>query len=239
MTESIAAASYLGEELELMLAARRWKATLAAQIAPYVRGAVLEVGGGIGGNLPVLATAAVSAWTALEPDAMLAARYRERHHATPLRFPLVVESRTLNDVDSARADTVLYADVLEHIADDRAEVQRAAAALKFGGHLIVIVPAHQWLFSAMDRKIGHQRRYTLRTLRALALAPLTEVRARYLDCVGIAANLANRLLLKRGTPSPQQIALWDSLMVPASRIFDPLLGYRVGKTALIIWRRTG
>ena len=44
-----------------------------------------------------------------------------------------------------------YIDVVEHIKDDRGEMRRAAEWLRPGGHLVVVCPAHQLLFSAFDR----------------------------------------------------------------------------------------
>ena len=66
-----------------------------------------------------------------------------------------------------RFDAVLYIDVLEHIEDDRGELERATRLLREGGYLIVLSPAHQWLFSPFDEAIGHFRRYDRRSLGAL------------------------------------------------------------------------
>jgi hypothetical protein len=51
------------------------------------------------------------------------------------------------------------------------------------------------------------------------------------------ASLANRLLLKTAHPSQKQIQFWDQYLVGLSRIIDPMLGYRVGKSILVVWQR--
>ena len=132
---------------------------------------------------------------------------------------------------------MLYSDVLEHIADDRGEVVRALARLRTGGQLVVMSPAHQWLYTEFDRAIGHERRYDTRSLRALTVPGTELVCLRYLDCVGIAASLGNRLVMHQHTPTLAQITTWDRLMVPISRVLDPLLGHRVGKSVLAVWRK--
>ena len=41
----------------------------------------------------------------------------------------------------------------------------------------------------------------------------------------------------RLAPTPGQIALWDRVMVPISRLLDPVLGYRLGKSVMGVWRK--
>ena len=103
--------------------------------------------------------------------------------------------------------------------------------------MIVLAPAHQWLFTPFDKAVGHFRRYSKATLAAAAPPELRREKLIYLDSVGLAASLANRLLLKQAMPTHAQIQTWDRLMIPLSRVFDPLLGHRAGKSVLGIWRK--
>jgi hypothetical protein len=103
--------------------------------------------------------------------------------------------------------------------------------------VIVLAPAHPWLFTPFDRAIGHFRRYTRRTLAAAAPEELRVEKLIYLDSVGLVASLGNRVLLNSSHPSHGQIQTWDRTMVPLSRLLDPLLGHRAGKSVLGIWRR--
>ena len=52
------------------------------------------------------------------------------------------------------------------------------------------------------------------------------------------ASLGNRLLLRSSQPTRAQIRIWDDFMVPVSRLIDPLLFGRVGKSVLAVFRRT-
>ncbi len=149
-----------------------------------------------------------------------------------------VQIGTLADLPEHECfDTILYMDVLEHIADDRGELALAAAHLKPGGHIVVLAPAHQWLFTPFDEFQGHFRRYIRQTLRAAAPVELALVRLDYLDSMGIFASLGNRLVLKRAIPTAGQIALWDRVMVPLSTVIDRLFGHRLGKSVLGVWRK--
>lgn len=131
----------------------------------------------------------------------------------------------------------MYVDVLEHIDDDRGELAHSIAHLDPGGKLIVLAPAHAWLFSELDRVVGHFRRYTSASLVFLA-PPETKLKScRYYDSVGIVASFANRILLRQDIPTPAQIYAWDRYMVPLSRWIDPLIGHRIGKSVLGIWEK--
>jgi SAM-dependent methyltransferase len=229
---------YQGSELALFADAVRWKRYYAKSLQPFLGPAVLEVGAGIGGTTQVLCTGAHTRWLCLEPDAVLAARIEERRRAGDL--PACCESRvgTLSAIArSERFDTVLYVDVLEHIEDDREELAQAASLLSRGGHLIVLAPAHAWLWSPFDASVGHYRRYTRASLLALGPAGTRAVRTRYLDAVGLLASLGNRLVLQSAMPTASQIRAWDRFMVPLSRLVDPLLGYLAGKTVVAVWQR--
>jgi SAM-dependent methyltransferase len=201
---------------------------------------VLEVGAGIGGNLPPLAVAAAGRtrrWVALEPDAELAATAAARLAAGEMPAGVDVRVGTLATLgQDQRFDTILYLDVLEHIERDADELVAAARHLLPGGHLVVLVPAHAWLYSPFDAAIGHHRRYGRRSLQAVAPAGLERVELRYLDSVGMAGSMLNRFVLKQDYPTARQVAVWDRWMIAASRIADPLLGFRLGKSLLGVWR---
>src|SRR5262249_9818557 len=130
-----------------------------------------------------------------------------------------------------------YIDVLEHIEDDRGEVARAAAHLVPGGRLVVLSPAHAWLYSDFDAAIGHFRRYDGKSLRALTPPSLKVKSLRYLDSAGLAASGANRFLLRQSMPGRAQIAFWDKCLVPMSRVTDALSAGRLGKSVVAVWER--
>ncbi len=229
---------YVGSELELFSAAANWKTYFSRVLAPFVGARVLEVGAGIGSNIPYLRTSAVREWTSLEPDAELARRISERVCAGELPDVCKVIAGTLESVDAARKfDTILYIDVLEHIADDAAELQRAARLLASGGNLIVLAPAHQFLFSPFDAAVGHFRRYSAADLVALGPADCRLRRRLMLDCAGLLASLANRVLLRRAAPTRSQITFWDRVLVPISRVLDGVTGHSLGKTVVAVWSR--
>lgn len=228
--------TYLGNELDLFALAGHWKSYYRGQLVPYIHGRVLEVGAGIGGTTALLAALEHEQWVALEPDLSLAQRLGKACADGSPAADCRVVCGTIDSVASRSFDCVLYIDVLEHIEDDHGELARARQCLIPGGLLIVLSPAHQWLFSPFDRAIGHYRRYDRRTLASAASGlGLRPVLMRYLDSVGLLASAANRWWLSQPMPSQSQILTWDRWLVRASRRVDGCLGYRLGKSILGIW----
>ena len=233
--------AYVGGELDLFARAERWKRYFGSHLASYLSGDVLEVGAGIGATTRVLCDGRQHSWTCLEPDARLAARIAAPAGDTS---PFALEPKVLTgSIDelrsSARFDSILYVDVLEHIEDDAAEVRSAVSRLRPSGTLLVLSPAHPWLYSEFDRAIGHCRRYTRRMFQRMSSPQARIEKILYLDSVGMLLSMANRVILRSGKPSPGQILLWDRVFVRCSTLLDPVLRHRIGKSILGVWRKTG
>jgi SAM-dependent methyltransferase len=230
--------TYVGSELELFAEAQNWKEYWAGQLRPFVKGDILEVGAGIGSNTRLLDAGGGSGrWVCLEPDPELLAQLTRNIGQSEARRVYETERGTLQSLSGQLFDTIIYIDVLEHIEKDFEELNRAASYLRPGGHLIVLSPAHQRLFSPFDAAIGHFRRYNRKMLRAISPAGLRLERMRYLDCAGLSLSAANMLLLRQSMPTKGQLRLWDRWIVPVSRVFDKLFRYSLGKTIIAIWER--
>ncbi len=227
---------YVGEELELFEHARNWKTYFARMIKPFVKGRVLDVGCGMGVNSTYLYGPEVASYTFLEPDPRLLERIPDKVGA-PALSNAERKVGTTEDMKGRRFDTILYLDVIEHIENSREELQRAFDLLGPGGHLIILVPAYNYLFSEFDRAIGHFRRYNKRSLRR-EIPPGAEHRfLKYLDSVGLMASLGNKWFLKQAIPDEAQIRLWDRSMIPASTILDRLLFHSMGRSLLGVFQK--
>jgi len=229
---------YVGKELDLFALADNWKRYVKREIARYIRGDVLEVGAGIGATTAALQDGTARWWVCLEPDATLAVRLQARVRSGPCASPTSIVVGSIRAfVEAPSFDCILYVDVLEHIEDDFRQIEAAAQLVRPGGHIVVLAPAHPWLFSEFDKNIGHLRRYQKATLRRLMPPGWLETKLIYLDSFGVLLSLGNVLALRRAIPSRSQIGLWDRLCVPLSRFLDPLSGGLIGKSILAVWRK--
>lgn len=229
---------YIGGELELFADAHNWKAYFSTVIAPHLRGRVLEVGAGLGSTTLALCHTEVEHWECLEPDSGLQKKLAAMLVSHNWPCPVQARLGTLTDLAGNETyDTIIYIDVLEHIAEDRAELALAARHLVSGGKLVVLSPAFQFLFSEFDASVGHQRRYKRSSLLALTPPGLTPLTCRYLDSVGLLASLANRMVLRASLPTREQIRMWNRLMVPLSRILDRIVRFGFGRSIVAIWSK--
>ncbi|PPD31405.1 MAG: methyltransferase type 11 [Methylomonas sp.] len=139
--------------------------------------------------------------------------------------------RDLETVADGSLPGIYSFNVLEHIEDDNAILSMWHRKLAPGGKLLVYVPAFQLLYSSMDRKVGHHRRYRKAELSAKLLrAGFVVEKARYADSIGFLASIAYRLFDKgNGNIDPGSLKLYDQWVFPMSLVFDKLLHSVLGK----------
>mgnify|MGYP001348195863 CR=1 FL=1 len=68
--------------------------------------------------------------------------------------------QVVQKIQKKKYDFILAADVIEHIKDDKKILKQFYEYLKKDGHILITVPAYQFLFSSKDKALKHYRRYT-------------------------------------------------------------------------------
>jgi hypothetical protein len=230
--------SYIGKELTIFAHALNWKHYYTSIIRPFFGKRVAEVGAGIGATTLTVCNGTQEEWICLEPDPILRTEVDRLIAEGKLPACCRTQGGFVSDIPLVnRIDTFLYIDVLEHIQDDRAELEAAATRLSPGGRLIVLSPAFNFLYSPFDHSIGHYRRYDKKMFHGLTPQGCKLEKMIYLDSVGIAASLVNRLILSQAMPTVNQILFWDRRIIPVTKWFDRLIGYRFGRSLLGIWEK--
>ena len=152
----------------------------------------------------------------LEPDPNLTAQLTLNLGQTNGSRRHEIVCGTLQSLEASQFDTIIYIDVLEHIENDRQELEAAAARLRSGGRVIVLSPAHQGLFTPFDAAIGHFRRYNRSMLKSISPSGLRLDQVWYLDSAGLILSAANRYFLRQSMPTKAQLHFWDRCVVPVS-----------------------
>lgn len=203
-----------------MAQAQNYNAWLLDRSRPYLGRRVLDVGAGIG-TFTELAAAGRERVVALEPEAEFAAMLRKRFAERP--NVLVVQAAAEVPVaDSGPFDSVICFNVLEHIRDDEGALRHFHSQLAPDGHLLLLVPAHPFLFGAVDRSVHHERRYKREPLRRLLQQSGFSVRTiRYVNPIGAVGWLVSARMLGRAQIPTGPLRLYDRI-VPLLRALDRL-----------------
>ena len=134
-------------------------------------------------------------------------------------------------------DSILYFHVLEHIENDLKEIEEAKKRLNKGGHLIIIVPAHQKIYGNLDKAVGHFRRYE-KDFFSKDLNGLELINLKFLDTIGYFLYFINKIVFKNETfPSSFKIFLWDKIFTPITIFIDFMTGYNYGKCIIAIYKK--
>jgi len=184
-------------------------------VAPWLGSRVIEVGCGIGNFTAALLDRETV--IAVDVDAACVARLRERYPGRPNLRLCVCEpdSAAFTDLASLHPDSCVCLNVLEHIAHDRRALAAMASVLIPGGTIVLLAPAFQALYGPIDRNLGHHRRYSRESLRALAHVTGLEVRTlHYVNAIGFFGWWINAHVLRREGQSTAQIRMFDRCVVP-------------------------
>ncbi len=221
------------DNLEAMIEAKNYNAYLIDTLAWQLRGRreILDFGAGIGYFAGQMRDHGF-AITCVEPDPA---------HAEQLASLGFACATSLAAVGSERFTGAYALNVLEHIEDDAAVLGQLHQALAPDGILVVYVPAFQILFSSMDRKVGHFRRYRAAPLkRKLKRQGFQITHCAYADVLGFAATLLYRLAgNRRGDLNPMALKAFDRYVFPLSRLLDRLTWWFAGKNLVIVAKKGG
>jgi SAM-dependent methyltransferase len=218
-----------------MSAAVNYHRWILDEFEPFLGKIVAEVGAGIGSVSQLILERPIERLFAFEPSRNM--------------FPAL--EKLLKDEPRAEAvndfltpafsrpgfDSILYLNVLEHIADDVAELGNVNRTMKSGGHLLIFVPALSALFSEFDRELGHFRRYTKTELADKVSASGFEIiSSRYFDIAGVIPWYLNFVLL-RNRMGKNAVSAYDKAVVPVMRVIEGLVAPPIGKNVLLVARK--
>lgn len=145
----------------------------------------------------------------------------------------------LSSIKNCSLDLIYSLNVLEHIDDDLAILKELVSKLKDGGTIKILVPAKMELYSHMDKKVGHFRRYEKKELISLIEnANLQLIEYTYFDILGYFASLVYKYIDNSGDINPKSLEIYDKVVFPISTFIDKITsGKLIGKNLMIIARK--
>ena len=142
----------LHSQIDIFYNTKNWKNYWIKGLAHSIQGEILDVGSGTGSNLPFYLKIKNSLKiTCLEPYKKLFLNLKKKHKN---KNKIIIKNIKLFQlIKKKKYNTIIYADVLEHIKHDLKEVKLALNHLKKNGRLIILCPAHNFLFTSFDKNV--------------------------------------------------------------------------------------
>jgi SAM-dependent methyltransferase len=212
---------------------------MAAVMRTHLKGHVLEVGCGPGyytghyADLP-----RVERVTGMDLDPGMVAEAQQGAVRADVDFRL----GDANTLEKRSWQSIVCANVVEHIEDDCVFVGALAEAVAPGGGLALLVPAHPSLFCHYDLEAGHYRRYTRRAFRSLVDTTGLQVdRLFFFNMLGAmgwfyAFKLRQRSQVSEQTSRPM-IRIFERYFLPVGRVAERVVAPPFGLSLVALCRR--
>jgi SAM-dependent methyltransferase len=253
MTQNVVSAignAGAGEALRLELptieALVNYHAWIYHEIQPFLGDRLTEIGGGLGTFSDLLIRHHVLGQPnrtieVLEPAKDLFAQLRNKCQARYKGLLQKAHLRLTNGVFTPRVntfDTAIMINVLEHIEDDRDLIGKIYSSIQPGGTLAVFSPALPFLYSPLDRRVGHFRRYRKNDLSAIIEgAGFSLEKVQYMDTLGVIPWYLINVLAGSCSFNPLLAKIYDRAVIPITRWMEHYFGAPIGKNVLVVGRK--
>jgi SAM-dependent methyltransferase len=194
----------------------------------YEGGVILDFGAGIGTLTDQMADLGDIVCVEVDPE-----------HSETLRAK---GYEVLPSVELLKDETVSFAyssNVLEHLDDDLGALRAIHRKLRPGGRLALFVPAFGCVWTALDERIGHKRRYTQEGLADIvAQSGFRVENTYYVDSIGFLLALLFRFVgSKDGSLNTAHLVIFDRVIFPISRAMDMICRRLFGKNVYLVARK--
>lgn len=212
----------------------RWLTSMAVR---YLGDAPIELGSGLGNYAQAWLDAGVPRVTVTEIDpsrlAQLRTRFAGHSRVSVDSFNILTEPR------GAYSALVAF-NVLEHIPDHVRALRGAHTLLRAGGLVVMFVPAFNFAMSRFDRRVGHVRRYTVKSMRAaMEQAGLEVQEVRYVNMPGLPAWFVGMRLLRGSPHEGPLLKAWDTYVIPLARRWESGRRVPFGQSVFAVGRVPG
>lgn len=190
---------------------------LYEQIFPGIRGNILEVGSGIG----IYSEKIVSDF----PNSHITLTDVSETYVSALmeRFPnknvtvskLDLDSKVdYDNIGNEKFDTIIAINVLDNVKDNEFALQQLYKLLKKDGMLLLLLPAHKFLYNQLDINIGRLRRYSRKELELkIEKANFKIIKLFHFNFMGLIGWYLNGRVGKNPKLNDNAFKLFDKMIV--------------------------
>lgn len=216
--DSLGDAALQSKTLESLTSARHYHRWLTDLALPYLGDSPVELGSGLGDYADAWIRAGVPNLTVTDIDPVRLSLLKERFAKAP---QVTVDSFDVFAPPERDYSSYVAYNVLEHLDDSVGALRAAHRLLAPGGNVIMFVPAFEFAMGEFDRKVGHVRRYTKRTLREAYEAAGLQVKAlHYVNAPGLLAWFVGVRLLRMTPMDSPAVQLWDRTITRVARAIE-------------------
>lgn len=214
------------------------------EIKPYLAGNILEVGSGIGTySEKVIKDFPESNIVLSDIDQEyvdnLSAKYRNKNSIEVAKLDLnnKTDFENLSRLDK-KINSIYALNVLEHVKNDILALNSLYDLLEPGGRVVVLVPAHKFLYNCIDKGVGHYRRYTKREVeRKIRKTKFKMEKFFYFNSLSILGWYVNGNILKKSIVSEGAIGFFNKF-VPYLKFFEKyILRKKLGISLIFILKK--
>ena len=223
--------------LEVIADAKSFNYWMYQTIHPLLYGNTLEIGSGIG-NISSLFLASKSTITLSDTDEFYLQTLKEKFGSSQyLKEILLIDLQHPSfEITYAslkeQYDSVFLLNVLEHVEADTTAIKNCNFLLKQSGTILILTPAYSFLYSSLDKALGHYRRYTTNRLSTLLQKNNFITRKKiYFNTLGIVAWLYAKIFRLKTIPSGKM--RFYNKIVPLARVIDKIVFRKIGLSAII------
>lgn len=199
-----------------------------SEIKPYLRGDILEIGSGLGTYSEKITKDSKNYKIFLSDinDDYLKKLKKIFQNQRINCIKLNLEKREDFLKIEQKFDSIIALNVLEHIKDDVGVLNYLYDLLRPQGRLIILVPAHKFLFNTIDTAIGHRRRYTKKEIKQKVAQTKFKIKKTfYFNAFSILGWYLNGNILKKGVLNEGVLVLFNKI-VPLLKFIEKYLFFK-------------
>lgn len=225
--------------LSIMEEAPAYHQWIFEKMRPWLGETILEVGCGVGNLTGLLLEHGKVIPTDVNEDYLKVIEKNFCSHPNLKKVFLWDIRRPPSKELDEQIDSIVCSNVLEHIEEDEKTLGHFYQLLPPGGRLILLVPALKWLYSGLDRELGHFRRYGKGELHQKLKARGFKIRHLiFLNGFGVLGWFLNGTIMRRRLLPVQQVRIFNKL-VPFFILLERVIPAVIGQSLIAIGEKEG